>query len=47
MFQFYAEHHERFTGDHNVAKVRELNPDLESFVTWLNKHRDELKASQN
>jgi hypothetical protein len=47
MFQFYAEDHERFTGDRDVAKVRELNPELESFADWLEKHRDELKASRN
>jgi uncharacterized protein YbjT (DUF2867 family) len=47
MFQFYAEDHQRFTGDRDVAKVRELNPQLESFATWLDNHRDELKASQN
>ena len=47
MFQFYAEDHQRFTGDRDVAKVRELNPQLESFADWLDKHRDELKASQN
>jgi hypothetical protein len=45
MFQFYAEDHQRFTGAREVEKVRELNPDLESFATWLGKHRDELKAS--
>ncbi|MEV6268991.1 NmrA/HSCARG family protein [Kribbella sp. NPDC051936] len=47
MFQFYAENHDEFTGDRNLAKVRELNPELQSFATWVTKHRDELKASQN
>jgi len=47
MFQFYAEDHQRFTGDRDVDKVRDLNPQLESCATWLHKHRDELKASQN
>jgi hypothetical protein len=47
MFQFYAEDHVRFTGDRDLTKVRELNPDLQSFATWVNNHRDELKAAQN
>ncbi|HEY4568480.1 MAG TPA: NmrA family NAD(P)-binding protein, partial [Kribbella sp.] len=47
MFQYYAENHERFTGDRDVDKVRELNPDLESFATWLNNHKEDLKASQS
>jgi len=47
MFQFYRENHDEFTGDRNLDKVRELNPELQSFATWVNNHRDELKASQN
>ncbi|HET6741026.1 MAG TPA: hypothetical protein VFH76_18915 [Kribbella sp.] len=47
MFQFYAENHNEFTGNRNLDKVRELNPDLQSFPTWLNNHRDQLKATQN
>ncbi|MEV6273209.1 hypothetical protein AB0L64_38995 [Kribbella sp. NPDC051936] len=47
MFQFYAENHDDFTGDRNLAKVRELNPELQSFATWVNKHRDELEALRN
>jgi len=47
MFQFYKENHDEFTGDRNLDKVRELNPELQSFATWVNNHRDELKASQN
>ncbi|MFC6155157.1 hypothetical protein [Kribbella jiaozuonensis] len=42
MFRFSAEDHQRFTGDRDMTKVREL----ESFADWLDKHRDELKASQ-
>lgn len=45
MFQFYAEDYERFTGDRDVETVRQLNPELESSATWLEKHRDELKAT--
>ncbi|NIK61963.1 NmrA/HSCARG family protein [Kribbella shirazensis] len=47
MFQFYAENHDEFTGNRDLTKVRELNPDLQSFKTWLANHRDELKALQN
>jgi hypothetical protein len=42
MFQFYAEDHARFTGDRNLAKVRELNPSLQSFADWLAKHKDAI-----
>jgi hypothetical protein len=41
MFQFYAEDHARFTGDRNLAKVREL-PALQSFADWLIKHKDAI-----
>jgi len=47
MFQFYAEDHDRFTGERNIDKVRELNPALQSFEAWLSEHRDELKSAQN
>jgi uncharacterized protein YbjT (DUF2867 family) len=47
MFQFYAENHDEFTGNRDLSKVRELNPDLQSFATWVNNHREELKAAQN
>jgi hypothetical protein len=47
MFQFYAEDHDRFTGERDIAKVRELNPELESFAARLDKHREELKAAQS
>jgi uncharacterized protein YbjT (DUF2867 family) len=44
MFQFYAENHDDFTGNRDLAKVRELNEDLESFETWLDLHKAELLA---
>jgi uncharacterized protein YbjT (DUF2867 family) len=47
MFQFYAEDSERFTGDRDLAVVRELNPELKSFDDWLGEHKDELKAALN
>lgn len=46
MFQYYAENHERFTGDRNLDAVRALNPALQSFNDWLAKHTDQLKAPQ-
>jgi uncharacterized protein YbjT (DUF2867 family) len=46
MFQFYAEDHERFTGDRALHKVRELHPNVQSFKTWLNAHKAELQAAQ-
>ncbi|WP_410790516.1 NmrA/HSCARG family protein [Kribbella sp. C-35] len=45
MFQFYAENHNEFTGDRDLDKVRELNPALESFETWLNLHKADLLAA--
>ncbi|QNE21060.1 NmrA/HSCARG family protein [Kribbella qitaiheensis] len=47
MFQFYAEDSARFTGDRDLNLVRELNPDLQSFTTWLNLHKDALKSAAN
>ncbi|MGW6276556.1 NmrA/HSCARG family protein [Kribbella sp. NPDC055071] len=44
MFQFYSEDHVRFTGDRDVSKVREIHPNLQSFDTWLDLHKDELKT---
>jgi hypothetical protein len=35
MFQYYAEDSSRFTGTLDLTLVRELNPDLQSFETWL------------
>ena len=42
MFQFYAEDSDRFTGDRDLDLVRELNPDLQSFKTWLAKHKRDI-----
>ncbi|MFI7061722.1 NmrA/HSCARG family protein [Kribbella sp. NPDC050124] len=47
MFQYYAENHEQFTGTRNLDNVRRLNPELQSFATWLGKHKDQLKARQD
>jgi uncharacterized protein YbjT (DUF2867 family) len=47
MFQYYAENHDAFTGDRDLEKVRGLNPDLQSFTTWLAKHAEDLKAPKS
>jgi uncharacterized protein YbjT (DUF2867 family) len=47
MFQYYAEDSARFTGDRDLALVRELNPALQSFETWLKLHADEVKSTVN
>ncbi|MFI5709607.1 NmrA/HSCARG family protein [Kribbella sp. NPDC051620] len=45
MFQYYAEDSARFTGDRDLNLVRELNPDLQTFETWLSLHTDEVKST--
>ncbi|WP_419706498.1 NmrA/HSCARG family protein [Promicromonospora sp. NFX87] len=40
MFQFYAEFADEFTGRRDLAKVRELNPQLKTFSEWLTEHKD-------
>ncbi|GGM25055.1 nucleotide-diphosphate-sugar epimerase [Micromonospora sonchi] len=35
MFQYYTEHHAYFTGVRDLDKVRRLNPELQTFDTWL------------
>ena len=45
MFQFYAEDSKRFTGDRNLAAVRNLNPELQSFRDWLSLHKAEIPVA--
>ncbi|MEW1909240.1 NmrA/HSCARG family protein [Kitasatospora sp. NPDC085895] len=45
MFQYYAECEERFTAARDLDAVRELNPELQSFATWLTAHTDQLRAA--
>ncbi|MFD9124835.1 NmrA/HSCARG family protein [Kitasatospora sp. NPDC059571] len=45
MFQFYADCEDRFTTARDLDAVRELNPQLQSFGTWLTAHADELRAA--
>jgi uncharacterized protein YbjT (DUF2867 family) len=42
MFQFYAEDSAQFTADRNLDRVRQLNPQLQSFRDWLGRHRDRI-----
>lgn len=44
MFQYYAENSARFVGDRELAKVRELNPALQSFRDWLALHRNKFQV---
>lgn len=43
MFQYYAENSARFVDDRNLARVRELNPALQSFREWLALHGNEIQ----
>ena len=38
MFQFKHDFNETFVGARNLEATRELNPSLQSFDTWLDKH---------
>lgn len=42
MFYFYAEHEEVFAGVRNPDAVREYNPRLQDFATWLAANRDKF-----
>ncbi|WP_020390268.1 NmrA/HSCARG family protein [Kribbella catacumbae] len=45
MFQYYAEDSARFTANRDLEVVRELTPEVQSLTTWLDQHKDELKAT--
>jgi uncharacterized protein YbjT (DUF2867 family) len=47
MFQYYADCEERFTHARDLDAVRELNPRLQDFDTWLDAHRDQLREALN
>lgn len=40
MFQYYAEFADEFTGRRDLAKVRELNPQLQTFKDWLTANKN-------
>jgi hypothetical protein len=42
MFFFYAEYADAFAGARDPEKVRELNPRLQDFATWLAANRDKF-----
>ncbi|BBY18679.1 NmrA/HSCARG family protein [Mycolicibacterium litorale] len=42
MFQYYAENSAHFVGDRELSRVRELNPELQSFGDWLALHRNDF-----
>jgi uncharacterized protein YbjT (DUF2867 family) len=44
MFQYYAEAADAFTGDRDLALVRSLHPELQTFRIWLARHKDALTA---
>ncbi|MFD4240377.1 NmrA/HSCARG family protein [Streptomyces sp. NPDC058525] len=45
MFQYYADCADRFTAARDLTAVRELDPGLQDFGTWLAAHRDELRTA--
>ncbi|WP_370333679.1 NmrA/HSCARG family protein [Mycolicibacterium hippocampi] len=44
MFQYYAEDSARFVAARDLAAVRELNPQLQSFRDWLTLHANEIQV---
>ncbi|MEZ0071273.1 NmrA/HSCARG family protein [Planotetraspora sp. GP83] len=44
MFFFYAEHEDVFAGVRDPEKVRELNPRLQDFATWLAANHDKFTS---
>ncbi|MFJ4468841.1 NmrA/HSCARG family protein [Streptomyces sp. NPDC089424] len=40
MFRFYQLAEAEFVGDRDLSRVRALNPRLQSFAQWLDRHRD-------
>ncbi|SDF41878.1 Uncharacterized conserved protein YbjT, contains NAD(P)-binding and DUF2867 domains [Lentzea fradiae] len=43
MFQFYTEGERDFVGARDLGAVREINPRLKNFRTWLEEHAAEVK----
>ena len=42
MFQFYRDFHDHFERSRSVELARALNPELQSFATWLAEHAREI-----
>lgn len=45
MFQFYSEFADYFTSVRDLKVARALNPDLQSFATWLASNKDRIPLS--
>ncbi|MEO6090905.1 MAG: NmrA/HSCARG family protein [Umezawaea sp.] len=45
MFQYYGDFDQEFTGARDLDKVREINPELKSFDTWLAENASEIKVN--
>ena len=45
MFQYYVEAADYFTGARDLKVVRELNPQLQLFETWLAAHKDAIRPT--
>ena len=45
MLQFKRDFQHVFCGSRSVERSRQLNPSLQTFAEWLERHRDELRAA--
>lgn len=45
MFQYYGDFEKEFTGARDLDALRELNPALKSFRTWVTENSEALKAA--
>ncbi|MFD9307514.1 NmrA/HSCARG family protein [Streptomyces sp. NPDC060048] len=45
MFQYYADCEDRFTAARDLTAVRELNPALQDFATWVAAHHEALRLA--
>ena len=42
MFQFMRDFNDYYRGIRNVEFARSLNPELQSFEQWLDRHKDQI-----
>jgi uncharacterized protein YbjT (DUF2867 family) len=42
MFQFKSDFNEYFVGKRDIESARKLNPELQTFDKWLERHKDEI-----
>jgi uncharacterized protein YbjT (DUF2867 family) len=45
MFQFKRDFNDYYRGARSIEFSRELNPELQSFETWLTRHKDEIPVA--